>query len=246
MTAPFGVGVDASDLRKLGANMKASQDQERRAVTNAMREVSRGVEKEIEAATSGAQLGRLSRAWNSMVFPRSGNASNPAALVYGKGARAAAALQGHGEGVTIRPGGGRKYLVFPTGFNRAGGRRGGKPVVTPEQMAKLGKGNTFVAQDGDGTVLWWLRIGRAARVRETSKGGAPRFHRSGVIDALVLGRAIRDRKRREKALDYGAVPMFVLQKVLTLRKRFDLNAVAERWMARFPDIAARNRSNGNG
>jgi hypothetical protein len=179
---------------------------------------------ELRQQVDAAGLGRgVARAWRLRLYRnRDGNA----ALVYSKTPNIVHAFE---FGVTIRARSGR-YLAIPTGFNRKGGRRGAAVLVTPAMM--MVRGVSFATRSKRGRLLWWYRIERSSRLRRTTKGGQPRLHRTGVVDAGINGRIIRDRKRREMAVKYGAVPMFVLVRDVKLRKRLDIRGAATRALDR--------------
>ena len=179
---------------------------------------------ELRGQIDSARLGRrLARTWQLRVYR---NRDDSAALVYSRAPNIVRAFE---LGATIRARSGR-YLAIPTGFNRKGGRRGAAVLVTPRQM--LVPGASFATRAKGGALLWWYRIERASRLRQTTRRGHARFHRTGVTDAFIEGHRMRDRRRRELAVGYGAVPMFILVRQIKLRKRLDIASAAARALDR--------------
>jgi hypothetical protein len=176
---------------------------------------------------------RLANTWAMKFYRNQG--LNAAALVYSK---APQIMQAHTYGATIQASSGR-YLAIPTGFNRQGGRRGAKVLVTAKDMART-RGMTFVQRSKAGALLWWMRVAVSSRLRKTMKDGRPRFHSTGVKDARIAGRVIRDRKRRQLAVKYGAVPMFVLVRQVRIRKVLDLKGAARHAQARLANFIRAN------
>jgi hypothetical protein len=183
-----------------------------------MKRETRALEKNIEAQVEGAGLGKnMARTWNSRVFPGDGRPSlGPAGVVWSK---APVPMRAHSEGAVIVPKNGR-FLAIPTQWNRQGGRRGGKPRVTPQQMAAA-KGQAFVMKSRlwAGVRLWCLRTaaasGRSARARFNVRAGGLLTINTG--NARVMQRMTTQRL----LLAQGFVPMFVLVDQVTLRKRLN-------------------------
>jgi len=206
------------DMKKIGREEAARLA---RDVNQAIVTVGRAVQSELRAQTTAARLGRgVANAWR-LRFYRSRR--TPVAFVYSRAPNIIAAFD---EGARIRHKSG-KYLAIPTGYNRQGGRRGAEVLITPAEMARTR--GTFVKRSKKGTLLWFLPIERKQRgpYTRTLKSGTTRTYQSRVVDAVVRGRRIRNRKTRDQALASGAVPMFVLKREVKLGKRLDIDQAAE-------------------
>lgn len=209
------------DLKKIGREEAARLA---RDVSAAIVIVGREVQAELRAQTTAARLGRgVANAWR-LRFYRSRRA--PVAFVYSRAPNIIAAFD---EGARIRAHG-NPYLAIPTGFNRQGGRRGAKVLITPEEMARTR--GTFVKRSKKGSLLWFLPVSSASRI--SYRGG--RVTRSRTREAVLnLGQGqkfIRSRNSREAALAAGAVPMFVLKREVKLGKRLDIDRAVESAAAR--------------
>lgn len=186
------------------------------------------VELQRQVLAAGLGVGNAN-AWRVRIY-RNGRGRMPVAFVW---SRAPLIMQAFEFGADIVPRTGGRMLAIPTNFNRAGGRRGGKVLVTPQQM--LGAKNSFVTPiKGTKRKLWWLRVNKASRIRfskASKKNPKSVALRQGITDAYVAGRRISDRRRRERAVQFGAVPMFVLSPRERLDKRLDIRGAAERQLS---------------
>lgn len=198
----------------LAADIKAAAAKH---ITAAMKTEARTLERAVEQATTTAGLPALAKTWQSRVYPDGKDVMGPAIWVWSK---APVPMRAFVYGAEVRPKGGR-YLAIPTQWNEprgrrgTGGRRGMK--VTPDQMAAA-KGETFVIEGKSGVLLWCVRVrpvnGRGRGRRHLTGGGATfntGHRRASVLEAQFSAAAAR-----------GFVPLFVLMKEATIRKRIDL------------------------
>ena len=144
------------------AELRAFRDRAARAflvtARDALATTGRDIEKQLEAATEAAGLGRLARAWQSTVYPKAGTAEAPTVRIWPKGkARTLGALRAYAGGATIRSRTPGQLLAIPL---RAAGPRyygRGKTPVTPQEWerrtglrlypVKL-RGKLYLATDG--------------------------------------------------------------------------------------------------
>jgi len=211
----------------LAEALKAEADKLGKAVAAAVQEATTALKNDLARDVEAAGLGsRLSRTWRARFYRNRG--IDAAGLVYSKAAPIIEFFDGDGA---VRPKRGR-YLTIPTGFNRKGGRRGADVLVTAKELAAT-PGLGFVARSKEGALLWWMRVAKAVRVRETEKNGVRRFRpvRSGgrsLVDVFVGDKRIRSKKRRVLAAQYGAVPMFVLVESVPRTKRLQVAYLAQK------------------
>lgn len=183
-------------------------------ITAAMRTEGRALEKAAESATSSAGLGKLTKTWNSKVFPEGKDAVGPSIWVWSK---APLAMRAFTQGVTIRGKDGG-WLAIPTpeaarfrGVSRDGGSR--RQRITPGGFERAtGMKLQFVYT---GTRIAFLIATNAARHRNRARGFRARTENE-----------VRRGRREEKFL------AFWLIRQVTLRKRIDLNALVQPAMAR--------------
>lgn len=127
------LAFDSSGLRKARATV---QRRFLEMAKDSVADAGRRVEKELETAYAQAGLGKLARAWNSKVFPKTGLAEAPTVDVRGKGKeRTRGALAGYARGGRARGKSGQ-YLAIPL---RAAGRRftgRGKVALTPREWER--------------------------------------------------------------------------------------------------------------
>lgn len=226
--APQGIGTG------IRAGIRAAMDEEiiaiaaglRRAVARTGRQVQQ--ELRAQARAGGFKDGgrAIANAWRLRTYPAEGAAPRtwrPAALVYSNAPDIAEAFD---KGVPIVAKG-QRWLAFPTSWNALRGRRGassrGGVRVTPAQMMAA-KGDAFVirAKSNPAVRLWCLRLREA---RGLSRRGRNRIRLwAGPAEVLTGNRKGRQQAARD-LLDRGFVPMFLLMKRVSLRKRLDIDAV---------------------
>jgi hypothetical protein len=203
-----------AEIRTIAAGM-------RRAVTRAATEAQ--AELRRQARKTGFRDGgrALANAWRLRVFPAPGvETLHPAALIWSKMPDIADAFDA-GQPIRARH---HRYLCWPTGYNAAGGRRGGRGGmrITPAQM--LGAGAFVIRSKRNPRVrLWCLRArqgvgGKRGRIRVLVRAGTE------VLTGRMRGRQARARE----VLQQGFVPMFFLVKQVTPGKRLDIAAARRR------------------
>ena len=220
------------------AEMRAVAGGLRRAVTATGREVQS--ELRAQAHSAGFKDGgrSIANAWRLNLYPAGGVAPTtfkPAALVWSRMPTVVTAFD-RGAQIIAR---GRKYLAFPTGYNSIGGRRAGRRGgrrITPAQMMQAGRrGEAFVlpSKSRPGTALWCLRVAAATGTSRRTRNRLRLFVGSGT--EVLTGHRKGQVQRRQDVLAQGFVPMFLLLKRVTLRKRLDVAGVRSRvpgWFAR--------------
>jgi len=183
------------------------------AVTDAVGTVTSGVKRDLRTAVVQGGLGqRLANAWRSRLYPKRGTSSSAAGLVF---SRAPVLHRVFSEGAVIRSQNGF-WLAIPTehAYRVAGARIGRKHMSPGEIEQALGQRLRFVYRAGRPSLL----VADDARI--TRRTGTVRG-RSGTLAST--------QKR-------APVVMFVLVPQVTLRKRFDIDQVVDRWQARFPQV----------
>jgi hypothetical protein len=177
------------------------------AEKRAVREVTREAEQALEAATAGAGLGRLSRAWSSAVYPKSGRAKNPVGYIYPKGGkRTEGAIRSFTRGARIRALSGG-FTAFPT---EAAGKAPRGQEMTP--------------------AYWEAKNGQTLRP-VFRPGKAPLLVADGRVNARGRFKARFKRDARRVGPGYGAtVIIFVLMPEFSLQSRFSI----EQTLSPFP------------
>jgi hypothetical protein len=203
LTTPGGTTFDL-----LGRDLKNRKV----AFRNALRTASRGLEKDLEAATEGAGLGRLARAWQSKTYPDRENAGSlkAAAIIYPQGGKnTQGAINIFGRGGIIRSGAG-KYLAIPTASAPKTGTDGKR--INPSNFPEVSLGRLrFVFRRGRPSLL------------VVDKRGAPAGARRGR--SLIKIPASQDK----------VITMFILVPAVAVAKRFDIEALTD---IRFRQIQA--------
>lgn len=175
-----------------------------RAATNAVRQAARGVEKDLEAATANAGLGRLAKSWQSRVYPEQPSLG-ASGLIYAKGGdRTVGALIAYATGARIVPKFG-KYLWVPT--EAVIKREGTK--ISVRDFEEAGIALRFVPPRG--ARRWPLLV--ADGFVAGRKAGS---FRAGTERRVKSGRGI------------ASVVMFIGVRQVDVAKRFDIGVVAAR------------------
>lgn len=196
------VSFDTASMR---INQRFFTERFLKAAKESLASVGKSVERDLEAATEAAGLGRLSRAWNSRVYPKTGLAQAPSVSIYPKGkTRTLGAILAYSRGAEIKGKSGQ-WLAIP--LPAAGPKRAGRnaAALTPRE--------------------WERRTGLKLRLIPGRRG------KNGLLvldEAKVLksGRARLETDRRRAAGKANtSVPIFVLVPRVTVRKRFDIAAV---------------------
>ncbi|WP_310498313.1 DUF6441 family protein [Sandarakinorhabdus sp.] len=154
MTGLAELVFDTADLRRFAGRLERAVLEVAR---DTVRDEARSLERQYENAFEAAGAGKLSRAWASAVFPKTGLSEAPTGTVFPKGkARTRGAVQAFAGGARIKSRSG-DLLAIPL---RAAGRRfagRGKVPLSPREWeqrtglelypVKL-KGKLYLATDG--------------------------------------------------------------------------------------------------
>ena len=220
----------------LRLSLRVAMDEEVRSIARGLRRAvertGKQVQSELRAQARAAGVkdgGRaIANAWRLDVYPREGvglRTWRPATLVH---SNAPAIADAFNKGAEITAKGGR-WLAFPTGYNAVRGRRGQRTGlrVTPEQM-RAAKGEAFVikSKSNPNVSLWCLRVREGRGLNRRSRNRL-RLFVAGPAEVLTGHRKGQQARARE-LLARGFVPMFLLMRRVTLRKRLNIDAVRER------------------
>ncbi|ACL58767.1 DUF6441 family protein [Methylobacterium nodulans] len=212
------------DLRQA---LTGTEVQIARSVTAGMRQVTDGLKEDLREDVRRAGLGqRLANTWRGRTFPSSGESVEAAAYV---SSNAPKLIDAFDRGVTILAKG-RKYLAIPTpdaGVRQVSARR-----------AKGTTGNSLTP------AVWERETGVKLHFIPTRTGGVL------VADAFYRRQAARFQHRKSfqpireagPAKGRGFVVIFVLVRQAKLRKRLDIDSVAQAWAERVPGAIAANWS----
>lgn len=198
------------DLKKL---MEAELKLAEIAVGGGLREATDGLKNDLRGLVTGAGLGqRLSKTWRGEIYPRGGKSINAAGFVF---TRAPDIIGAFAHGAVIRNKRGR-FLAVPTPYvTRRENRK-----LTPADFEEAGIPLRYVPPEGK------RRVGLLVvdDFRITSKGRA----------RVASNRA----KRTGRGL--ATVVMFVLIPQATLKKRFDIDITAKKWIDQVPQLVLKN------
>jgi hypothetical protein len=202
------VKLDVSIQADLDKWSKGELDKGARAVSAALRRTARRIEKDFEAATEAASLGRLAKAWQSRVYPAVPSLG-ASALVYAKGKNTPAVLAAFATGVTIRAktDGSATFLAIPTPAAPKRGRDGKR--ISPSNWPNE----------------------RFGRLRYVFRRGRPALLVVDGLRATKRGGFARNRGRNKEGGEFlrlrnaATVVMFVLVPQARLAKRFDVETV---------------------
>jgi hypothetical protein len=201
--------LQAAIQGNLKAMMAAKVKAAEKAVSGGVRQATDGLKNELRGQVTGAGLGeRLAKSWRGDLYPKGGMSINAAGFVYTKAPQIIGAFA---YGATIRSKQGR-FLAIPTQYVT---RRQNKKV-TPADFAEAGIPLRYVPPQGA------RRVGLlvADDFRITSKGRA----RVASDRAKKTGRGLT------------TVVMFILVPQAQLKKRFDIDSVAKKWIDRLPSL----------
>ncbi len=195
--------VEAAITGDLREFIKRQNTAAENAVTAGVREVSLDVKSSLAAQVVSAGLGRLSKSWKALFYPKGGKKSIKAAgLVYTDSPKA---IQGFNDGALVTYGNGL-YLAIPTDAAPKRGTDGKRIRPSKFPDGKYGK-LRFVYRPGAISLL--------------------------VVDGLRAGTGKRGgfRKASPSALKFGrgitTVVMFLLVPQVKLPKRLDVAAVVD-------------------
>lgn len=184
----------------------------KRATSGAMRECSEGMKRDLRSDVERAGLGRrVANTWRNAVYPDKGKVSaNAAASVY---SRAPHIIAAYDQATTIRSRNGQ-WLAIPTDNVPPGSRnRRLTPANWPDNLGKL----RFVK----------LPNGKAMLVAE-----GVRYNKNGKLRGLRRRKASKTRGEHILISERVSVPMFILIRQASIRKRLDVKGVADKWGAR--------------
>ena len=234
-------------------NPTAALDQEvrrvaaalRRAVTTTGQQVQ--AELRAQARAGGFKDGgkSIANSWRLKVYPAPGagpRTFRPAAFVTSKMPEAVRAFDS-GKPITVRN---ASVLAIPTPANAI---RGSRMRVTPQQM-KRAKGETFYlrSKKNPAVTLWCIKVRGASNVGRRGASGKLRPGRLRLFVGSGVGVLTGNRKGQQAflkaTLAQGFVPMFLLMRRVSLRKRLDVAAVRSRAAAMYARNAVRELSAG--
>lgn len=212
--------ISTPDVRGLMAEMKRQLAVEFTATT---RRVTRQTEKELEGLTVAAGLSkRLSRTWQSKVYPESRDSLSPAGLIW---STAPGPMRAFTEGAVIRGKAGG-FLAIPTeevlkvrGVS-VGGERNKR--ITPGGFTRA-TGIKLRLIKGHGSLGFLIgeRVIGGGVGSNTGRRGGFRAVTPGRMRATMRGTGARV----EKFLAFTLVPS------VTIARRFDIKAVHAAWAA---------------
>ena len=201
------------DLKRfLADELKAAEA----AVTAGVRAATEGLKQDLRRQIASASLGqRLANTWRGEVYPRGGKSLRAAGFVFSK---APTIVRAYAEGAVIRSRHGY-FLAIPT---PAAGKYGdGRKKITPGGWERRhGARLRFVFRRGGPSLL----VAENRRARAGKRGG--------------FGKASETALRSGRGL--ATVPMFILVPQVTVRKRLDVTAAADKWIAELPRLVVRN------
>lgn len=201
--------LQAAIQGNLKSIMAAELKSAEKAVSGGVKQATDGLKNELRGQVTGAGLGeRLAKSWRGDLYPKNGLSINAAGFVYTKAPQIIGAFA---YGVTIRGKQGR-FLAIPTPYVI---RRENKKL-TPADFAEAGIPLRYIPPQGN------RRVGLLVvdDFRVTSKGRA----RVASDRAKKTGRGLT------------TVIMFILVPQATLKKRFDIDSVAKKWIDRLPTL----------
>ncbi len=208
----LSAAIEGDLTRHLSDELKAGE----KAVTAGIREATNGLKLDLRQQIIGAGLGqRLANTWRSEVYPKSQNSIRAAGLVFSK---APNIVRAYADGAVIRSKHGF-FLAIPT---PAAGKYGdGKQKINPGLWERLhGARLKFVYRRRGPSLL----VAENLRTRTGKRGGFAKASASG----LRTGRGL------------ATVPMFILVPQVMIRKRLDVDGVANKWLAALPGLVVRN------
>ncbi len=212
--------VKTDDLAKA---LGGTEGEMARSVTEAMREATDGLKGDLRADVAEAGLGqRLANTWRGKTFPEAGASLEATAFVW---SRAPKLIDAFDRGVTVRSSRGL-WLAIPT---KAAGVMGLSSTGARKRMTPGG----FERRTG-------------MRLRFVFRPQGPSLL---VADDARLGKdgLVRPNKKRRRGGDRGTrsverstVVVFILVRQITLRKRLDIEPIAQRWAGQVGGLLARH------
>ena len=200
------------DLRRILADELTLAES---AITDGMRDAAEGLKAELRQQVAAAGLGpRLANTWRSEVYPKGRTSLRAAGFVFSKAPDIVTAFE---DGTVIRSTKGF-WLAIPT--PAAGTGAGGKRIDPGLWEQMHGSRLRFVYRRSGVSLL----VADAMRARNGKRGGFAK----GSVSALRSGNGL------------ASVVMFILVPQVTLRKRLDVAAAAEKWADAVPGLVIRN------
>ena len=202
----------SGDLRKIMAEeVKAAED----AVTAGMRQAADGLKADLRRQVTEADMGqRLANTWRAELYPKGRKSIKAAGFVF---TRAPTIIRAFDQGAMIKSKHGF-WLAIPTPAAGTGAR--GKRMTPGLWEQMHGARLRFIYRRGAPSLL----VAENMRARAGKRGGFAK----GSASALRSGRGMT------------TVVMFILVPQVSLRKRLDVNAAAERWASALPELIVRN------
>lgn len=196
----------------------------KRASKSAASSAANGLKADLRAQVQAAKLGtRVSNAWRSAAFPKTGDSLNAAAVVWTNAPHIIAAFD---RGVPIRARN-KSYLAIPTRDAPKGTYLGKRITPSNWPTERLGKLH-FVKGPKAGTAYLAVRDVRMSYGNVKQTDGSKRKEFRGWRQAT---------KNWKKKKPYArSVIMFTLTAMTKGEKRLDVLAAAEKWHAEFPRL----------
>lgn len=197
--------------------------------TAGMRRAADLYKKDLRAAFQAAGLGRrLGNAIGVNVYPATGVSMSPAAVIYPRGQSAARIVRSYTEGARIRGRDGRRWLAIPVRENLPVLGRGVKP--TPELVETRLFG--FV-----GSLRFVVPRGSGGRYGLLVADTVTRGKTGKRVTAYGRNRALGQRRSGRPE----SLVMFILVREVSVRKRVDAGAIAERVLEQLPRLISSAR-----
>ncbi|WP_096703343.1 DUF6441 family protein [Magnetospirillum sp. 15-1] len=202
----------SGDLRKIMAEeVKDAED----AVTAAMRQAADGLKADLRRQVTEAGMGqRLANTWRAELYPKGQKSIKAAGFVF---TRAPTIIRAFDQGAVIKSKHGF-WLAIPTPAAGTGAR--GKRMTPGLWEQMHGARLRFIYRRGAPSLL----VAENMRARAGKRGGFAK----GSASALRSGRGMT------------TVVMFILVPQVSLKKRLDVDAAAERWASALPELIVRN------
>ncbi|CAA7619002.1 conserved hypothetical protein [Candidatus Terasakiella magnetica] len=206
----------SGDLRKIMAEeVKDAED----AVTAAMRQAADGLKADLRRQVTEAGMGqRLANTWRAELYPKGRKSIKAAGFVF---TRAPTIIRAFDQGAVIKSKHGF-WLAIPTPAAGTGPR--GKRMTPGLWEQMHGSHLRFIYRRGAPSLL----VAENMRARTGKRGGFAK----GSASALRSGRGM------------ASVVMFILVPQVSLKKRLDVDGVAERWASALPELIVRNWRDG--
>lgn len=187
----LGVNAAVPDIGKaLDAKLSDVAD----AVTQSMREATGDAKQEWRDQIVAAGFGnRLANTIRSNVYPKSGDALNPAGYIYTK---APAIIDAFARGSTIRPVNGSRYLWIPT--RNVPRRQGRGRRMDPEEVELHFNTELIILPSGKGDTLEaFIEVvaGRSRGYRQATRGRLSQGREKKMVLMFTLRRSVRMPKR---------------------------------------------------